>query len=46
LAGFHLNALASEVLAKDYAKRYMIAYVEQIQRQEKIHNVDQLLHQK
>jgi len=46
LAGFHLNALASEKLAKDYSKRYMIAYVEQIQRQEKIHNVDQLTHQK
>lgn len=46
LAGFHLNALASEKLAKDYGKRNMIAYVEGIQRQEKIHNVDQLLHQK
>jgi len=46
LAGFHLNALASETLAKDFAKRYMIAYVERVQRQERVHNVDQLLHQK
>jgi len=46
LAGFHLNALGSELLAKDYAKRYMLAYVERIQRQEKVHGVDQLTHQK
>jgi len=46
LAGFHLNALASETFAKDFAKRNMIAYVEKIQRQEKVHGVDQLLHQK
>jgi len=46
LAGFHLNALASETLAKDYSQRYMIAYVERVQRQEKANNVDQLLHQK
>jgi isocitrate lyase len=46
LAGFHMNALASELLAKDYSKRYMLAYVERIQRQERVHKVDQLTHQK
>lgn len=46
LAGFHLNALGSELLAKDYSERYMLAYVEKIQRKEREHKVDQLLHQK
>lgn len=46
LAGFHLNALGSETLARDYSKRHMIAYVERIQRQERENKVDQLLHQK
>jgi len=46
LAGFHLNALGSELLAKDYSERYMLAYVEKIQRKEREHKVDQLTHQK
>jgi isocitrate lyase len=30
LAGFHLNALKSEKLSKDYSKRHMLAYVEKV----------------
>lgn len=30
LAGFHLNALKSEKLSKDYSKRQMLAYVEKV----------------
>ncbi|CAD8088697.1 unnamed protein product [Paramecium sonneborni] len=46
LAGFHLNALQSERFSKDLSERYMLAYVEDIQRKEEKHNVDQLRHQK
>jgi isocitrate lyase len=44
LAGFHLNALKSEKLSKDYSKRQMLAYVEKVQRKEGKHKVDQLTH--
>jgi len=46
LAGFHLNALMTEILAKQLANKDMLSYVNLIQRQEKVHNVDQLKHQK
>ena len=46
LAGFHLNALMTEIIAKQLAEKNMLAYVDLIQRQEKTHNVDQLKHQK
>jgi isocitrate lyase len=34
LAGFHMNALASEKFSKDFKHLQMIAYVEKIQREE------------
>ncbi|MCV2423660.1 isocitrate lyase [Paucibacter sp. DJ4R-1] len=46
LAGFHGNALVIDTFAKDYAKRGMLAYVERIQRQERVNGVDTLAHQK
>jgi len=46
LAGFHLNALKSQKIAKDFSERHMIAYVQKVQRKEVKHNVDQLTHQK
>lgn len=46
LAGFHLNALKSEKLARDYSKRNMLAYVQTVQRKEEKHKIDQLVHQK
>jgi isocitrate lyase len=46
LAGFHMNALASEKFAKDYAERKMLAYVEKVQRKEEKYGVDQLTHQR
>ena len=46
LAGFHMDALISEVFTKNYAKTGMLAFVQHIQRKEKSENVDQLLHQK
>lgn len=46
LAGFHSDALIIETFAKDYAKRYMLAYVEDIQRLERKHGVPALTHQK
>ncbi|KAI8622520.1 isocitrate lyase [Chytriomyces sp. MP71] len=46
LAGFHSNALISDNFAKDYAKRGMLAYVQGIQRQERINGVETLTHQK
>lgn len=36
----------TEILTKRLAQKDMLAYVELIQRQEKLHNVDQLKHQK
>ncbi|GAQ84562.1 isocitrate lyase [Klebsormidium nitens] len=46
LAGFHANALAIDNFAKDYAKRGMLAYVEDIQRPERENKVSTLQHQK
>lgn len=46
LAGFHMNALMSEVFSRNFAEKGMLAYVEYIQRKEKQEKVDQLLHQK
>jgi isocitrate lyase len=46
LAGFHMNALASENFSREFSQHGMLAYVKEIQRQEKANNVDQLKHQK
>ncbi|KAJ3202798.1 isocitrate lyase 1 [Dinochytrium kinnereticum] len=46
LAGFHSDALISDLFARDYAKRGMLAYVEGIQRQERNNGVETLSHQK
>ncbi|KAI8585922.1 isocitrate lyase [Geranomyces variabilis] len=46
LAGFHSDALITDLFARDYAKRGMLAYVEGIQRQERINGVETLSHQK
>eukprot|EP00993_Chasmostoma_nieuportense_P007601 NODE_872_length_1799_cov_180.494617_g816_i0.p1 GENE.NODE_872_length_1799_cov_180.494617_g816_i0~~NODE_872_length_1799_cov_180.494617_g816_i0.p1 ORF type:complete len:524 (+),score=87.57 NODE_872_length_1799_cov_180.494617_g816_i0:55-1626(+) len=46
LAGFHLNALAVDRFARDYQQRYMLAYVDGIQRPERREKVETLTHQK
>lgn len=46
LAGFHMNALASEVFANKFKDEGMIAYVRDVQRKERMYGVDQLKHQK
>lgn len=46
LAGFHMNALVSELFTRKYAKEGMIAYVRDVQRKERAADVDQLKHQK
>lgn len=46
LAGFHADALVIDTFARDYAQRGMLAYVQQIQRQERMNGVDTLAHQK
>ncbi|KAJ3093058.1 isocitrate lyase 1 [Quaeritorhiza haematococci] len=46
LAGFHSDALITDLFARDYATRGMLAYVEGIQRQERKHDVETLTHQK
>ncbi|KAI8822402.1 isocitrate lyase [Fimicolochytrium jonesii] len=46
LAGFHSDALITDLFARDYAKRGMLAYVEGIQRQERLNGVETLAHQK
>lgn len=46
LAGFHLDSLATDRFARDYEKRYMLAYVEGIQRPERNEGVETLTHQK
>ncbi|KAJ3281390.1 isocitrate lyase 1 [Borealophlyctis nickersoniae] len=46
LAGMHSTALITDLFARDYAKRGMLAYVEGIQRQERNHGVETLAHQK
>ena len=40
-----MNALASEKFAKDYSERFMLAYVDKVQRKEEKFKVDQLTHQ-
>mmetsp|Transcript_7918 Transcript_7918/g.12106 ORF Transcript_7918/g.12106 Transcript_7918/m.12106 type:complete len:168 (+) Transcript_7918:959-1462(+) len=46
LAGFHSNGLIITKLARDYAQRGILAYVEGIQREERKHQVELLKHQK
>lgn len=46
LAGFHADALVTDTFARDFARRGMLAYVERIQREERINGVDTLEHQK
>ncbi|GBG70991.1 hypothetical protein CBR_g8290 [Chara braunii] len=46
LAGFHADGLVVDMFARDFANRGMLAYVEGIQRQERIHGVETLAHQK
>ncbi len=46
LPQFHSNALITDMFARDYAKRGMLAYVSGIQRQERINGVETLSHQK
>lgn len=36
LAGFHMNALVSEIFTRNFAARGMLSYVQDIQQQEKI----------
>ena len=45
LAGFHSNAVGIDLFARDYAKRGMLAYCEQIQRKERENDVETLAHQ-
>eukprot|EP01097_Dermamoeba_algensis_P001184 TRINITY_DN1441_c0_g1_i2.p1 TRINITY_DN1441_c0_g1~~TRINITY_DN1441_c0_g1_i2.p1 ORF type:complete len:539 (+),score=144.68 TRINITY_DN1441_c0_g1_i2:52-1668(+) len=46
LAGFHSNALGIDTFARDYAQRYMLAYVQGVQREERNRGVETLAHQK
>ena len=46
LAGFHLDSLMADRFARDYEKRYMLTYVEMIQRPERKEGVETLTHQK
>jgi len=46
LAGFHSNGLMTTRLARDYADRGMLAYVQNIQRMEAKEKVELLTHQK
>lgn len=46
LAGFHGNALIADTFARDFAERGMLAYAEDIQRQERKFGVETLAHQK
>eukprot|EP00249_Psilotum_nudum_P019219 c27149_g1_i2 orf=298-2001(-) len=46
LAGFHSNSLMIDTFAKDFVQRGMLAYVQNIQRQERAHGVETLAHQK
>lgn len=45
LGGFHSNALVVDTFARDFAQRGMLAYVQDIQRQERTHGVETLAHQ-
>jgi len=46
LAGFHVDALATDVFAREFAKNKMLAYVSLVQRPEEQEGVETLLHQK
>lgn len=46
LAGFHCNSVGIDLFSRDYAKRGMLAYCEQIQRKERDHGIETLSHQK
>ena len=46
LAGFHANGLQVSTFAKNYGREGMLAYVRDIQRQERKHSVPLLTHQK
>jgi len=46
LAGFHSNGLIVTKLARSFADKGMLAYVQDIQRQEKVEEVELLKHQK
>jgi isocitrate lyase len=46
LAGFHGNGLQVDRFAKAFAEQKMLAYVQQIQRNERKHGVETLTHQK
>lgn len=46
LAGFHGDALFAETFARRFAKCKMLAYVQDVQRPERDHQVPALLHQK
>jgi isocitrate lyase len=46
LAGFHADALVIDTFARDFARRGMLAYVERIQREERVNGVETLEHQK
>lgn len=46
LAGMHSNGLITDLFARDYAERGMLAYVEGIQRKEREFGVETLSHQK
>ncbi|KAL2630005.1 hypothetical protein R1flu_014691 [Riccia fluitans] len=45
LAGFHADALIVDKFARAYAQEGMLAYVRDIQRQERVHGVETLAHQ-
>ncbi|KAL3698222.1 hypothetical protein R1sor_012298 [Riccia sorocarpa] len=45
LAGFHANSLMIDKFARDYSREGMLAYVRDIQRQERHHGVETLAHQ-
>jgi isocitrate lyase len=46
LAGFHTNALHIDSLAKEYSRRGVVAYVQDVQREERRLGVETLTHQK
>ncbi|MCO5607308.1 hypothetical protein L7F22_061501 [Adiantum nelumboides] len=46
LGGFHGNSLITDTFAKDFVNRGMLAYVQNIQRQERVHGIETLAHQK
>ncbi|MCO5599985.1 hypothetical protein L7F22_054093 [Adiantum nelumboides] len=46
LGGFHGNSLITDTFAKDFVQRGMLAYVQDIQRQERANGIETLAHQK